>query len=160
MQDKRKSKEISLVVNGNNVKADSKAHTSLLNFLRNELQLTGCKQGCSTGHCGACNVLINGRLEQACQVSLSAAERRSVETIEAIVQSPPGQQITSALIQHDAAQCGYCLPGIVVAACAEMLCQDSPDPQRALKRNLCRCGTNSRILVALTDAMANSDAST
>jgi len=96
---------------------------------------------------------------QSCQLSVAAADKSKVETIENIVQTPLGNQIATALMRHDAAQCGYCLPGIVVSAYAEILTATRPDPVNALQRNLCRCGTHSRILTALKEVMATQDSS-
>lgn len=154
MSSNPKSAEIKLLVNGSNVHPVRTSHTNLLAFLRSELKLTGTKTGCATGNCGACTVLIDDNAMQSCQVSLTAADNSNVQTIESIVQTPLGKQIVAALARYDAAQCGYCLPGIVVAAYAEMQSVDTPDPVHALDRNLCRCGTHSRILTALREVMA------
>lgn len=153
MSDRQNSKDVFITVNGTKVCVDPKTHTNLLAFLRNELQLTGSKHGCATGNCGSCTVIIDGLAMQSCQASLASVDQSTVETIENIVHSSLGKRITDALTKHDAAQCGYCLPGIVVAACAEVLTAETPDPVHALQRNLCRCGTNSRILNALKDVM-------
>jgi len=149
----QKSKVISFVINGNAIRADANNHSSLLAFLRSELHLTGSKQGCATGNCGACNVLVDGIATQSCQVSLTSVEQVNIDTIENIVQTPLGRRIANALTQQDAAQCGYCLPGIVVAAYSEILNAEAPNPVNALERNLCRCGTHSRILSTLKDIM-------
>jgi len=149
-----KSSEISLVINGNEVWVNPQNHSSLLAFLRSELTLNGTKQGCATGNCGACSVLIDGVAMQACQVSLRSIENSTVETIENIALTPVGKQITNEMTRCDAAQCGYCLPGIVVAAYAEVLNATEPDPVHALQHNLCRCGTHSRILNALHNIMS------
>lgn len=155
----KQNAEIALMVNGTQVRTDPTRHSNLLGFIRNEMQLTGTKAGCASGNCGACTVLIDDNAMQSCQVSLTAVEKSHVETIENIVQTPLGNQIANALIGHDAAQCGYCLPGIVVAAYAELLTSATPDPVHALQRNLCRCGTHSRILTALKEVMAAQDPS-
>lgn len=153
MKTDQESAKISLVVNGKEFCVDPKAHSSLLVFLRNELRLTGTKQGCSTGNCGACSVLIDGIAEQSCQFGLVAAAGTQVQTVESIVQTHLGSKIAKALTHHDAAQCGYCLPGIVVTAYGGFWGVENPDPVDALQRNLCRCGTQIRILAALRDVI-------
>ena len=159
MNDKQKTAEATLTVNGSLVHTDATSHSNLLGFLRTELRLTGTKTGCESGNCGACTVLVDGTAMQSCQLSVAAADKSKVETIENIVQTPLGNQIATALMRHDAAQCGYCLPGIVVSAYAEILTATRPDPVNALQRNLCRCGTHSRILTALKEVMATQDSS-
>jgi len=157
VNDKPKPNEVSVAINGSRVVVDPESHSSLLSYLRTQMQLTGSRQGCATGLCGACNVLIDGVTMQSCQVGLTSLAQSNVETIESIVQKPLGKRITKALMQTEASQCGYCLPGIVVAAYSEILTADSPDPVHALQRNLCRCGTHSRILNALKDVIATND---
>ncbi len=149
MSNQQKSPCIPIIVDGSDVSVDAKSHQSLLAYLRNELLITGCKQGCATGNCGACTVLVDGTATQACQVSIASLENNKVETVESIVQTALGKQITEALIERDAAQCGYCLPGIVMAAYDELSNAKTPDPKHALQHNLCRCGSHSRILSAL-----------
>lgn len=151
------SKAVTLTVNGTSLQADPKSHSSLLTFLRNELKLTGSKSGCGAGNCGACSVLVDSIAVQSCQPGLSAIADSNIQTIESIIQTPLGKQITAALTRYDAAQCGYCLPGIVVAAFAEIQNAESPEPVRALQRNLCRCGTHTRILKALQEVIAAAD---
>jgi aerobic-type carbon monoxide dehydrogenase small subunit (CoxS/CutS family) len=143
--------EVTLHVNGSKIRANPTENLNLLGLLRHELKLTGTKPGCASGHCGACTVLVDGNAMQACQLNLAALENNHVETIEHIVQTPLGQDIVAVLMRYSAAQCGYCLPGIVVSAYAEMHLAEKPDPVRALERNLCRCGTHSRILTALQE---------
>lgn len=151
--EKQSDTQSTLLVNGSNVRVGENLQSTLLSFLRNELQLTGTKSGCANGNCGACTVLIDNIAIQSCQVSVAAVMESNVQTIEHIIQTPLGNRIATALIQHDAAQCGYCLPGIVVAAYTEQLTAETPDPVRALQSNLCRCGTHARILRALNEAM-------
>ncbi len=146
------------VVNDRRVLVESDTKSTLLTYLRNSLRLTGTKAGCATGNCGACTVLIDGAAVQSCQISLHALDKNNVQTIEHIVKTPLGNRIATALTQHDAAQCGYCLPGIVVSTYAAMLSTESPDPMQALQRNLCRCGSHSRILSALEEVMQATDA--
>jgi len=159
MIDPTDSKKICIFVNGKSTEANPKMHSSLLAFLRTELQMTGSKAGCATGNCGACNVLLDGHVRQSCQVSLTSIENSTVETIESIVQTSLAKRITNTLIKNDAAQCGYCLPGIVIATYSEMLTAETPDAVHALQGNLCRCGTNYRILNALKEVMKTGDCS-
>ena len=151
MNEQLESKTVSLSVNGQVHTVVPKKHSSLLAYLRNELQLTGTKQGCETGNCGACTVLVNEYAEQSCQLSLAAAEGLDIKTLDGIIETPLGKQITDTLIHYDAAQCGYCLPGIVIATYDEVSNADKPDALNALQRNLCRCGTHTRILKALRE---------
>lgn len=153
MKTDNESAKITLVVNENEFCVDPKAHSSLLGFLRNELRLTGTKQGCSMGNCGACSVLIDGVAVQSCQIGLVAAAGTQVKTVESIVQTRLGSKIANTLTHHDAAQCGYCLPGIVVAAYGGFLDVEKPNPVDILQRNICRCGTQFRILAALRDVI-------
>lgn len=149
---------VSLFVNGQEQSVDPKTHLSLLAYLRNDLRLTGTKQGCETGNCGACSVLVDDKTVQSCQLSLNAVAGRDVRTIDGIIKTSLGGQITNTLTHYDAAQCGYCLPGIVIAAYAELLHSDSPDAVSALQRNLCRCGTHTRILKALREVIKTQEA--
>lgn len=157
MSNDQTSMDITLDVNGGPRHVNPKSHSSLLGYLRTELRLTGTKQGCAMGNCGACTVLIDDTATQACQVTLSSVAGSEVKTVEDIVQSTLGKQITETLTRYDAAQCGYCLPGIVVAAYAEILNTKKPNAIDALQRNLCRCGTHARILNALQEVISKQD---
>jgi nicotinate dehydrogenase subunit A len=142
---------LTLTINGTAFEAKARPGLSLLGYVRTQLGLTGAKSGCGTGDCGACTMLVNGTAMQACQLSLSAVDGAEVRTIEAIITEEPGASVAAALIREGAAQCGYCLPGIVAAASAA-LARDGAhtDLSKALEGNLCRCGTHHRILSALT----------
>lgn len=144
---------LQITVNGRVHDVQPRPGQTLLSFLRTGLGLTGTKQGCESGSCGACTVVLDGVAVQSCQLSLRAAEGAEVETIEGLTETPDGAAVTQALIAAQAAQCGYCLPGIVANAVAEVR-QSGPqaDMRRALARNLCRCGTQHRILTALDRA--------
>ncbi|WP_224816089.1 (2Fe-2S)-binding protein [Hasllibacter sp. MH4015] len=139
-----KDKTIRLNVNGATREATPRDGLSLLLYLRGELGLTGAKQGCGSGDCGACTVLVDGTATKSCITTLAAVEGADIQTIEALSATPRGAVLTRALIAEGAAQCGYCLPGIVAAA----LGSDAPDAT-TLDRNICRCGTHHRILAAL-----------
>lgn len=151
------AQQITLSINGNAIVIDAREHHNLGAFLRNEMSLTGTKAGCANGDCGACNVLLDGAVSQSCQISLTAAAQCNVQTIESIVRSELGKKITDTLIKHDAAQCGYCLPGIVVAAYALLLEKNTSELEAGLQNNLCRCGSHRRILNALQEVAAVKD---
>lgn len=159
MNTDEKSMNINLVVNGKSYQVNPKTHSSLQAYLRTELRLAGTKQGCAMGDCGACTVLIDNSAAQSCQINLSTVAGSEINTVEDIVQTPLGNQITTALTRYEAAQCGYCLPGIVVAAYAGLLNTEMPNAVDALQRNLCRCGTHSRILTALQEVINDRDTS-
>ena len=130
---------------------------TLLEVLRDELDLTGTKEGCATGDCGACSVIFDGRLTCACLVLAAEAEGRRVETVEGVAK--PGQlhPVQQKLLEHAGLQCGVCTPGIVVAAKA--LLERNPDPTEreirfGLAGNLCRCTGYDKIVRAVQDAAA------
>jgi carbon-monoxide dehydrogenase small subunit len=132
-------------------------HQTLLDALRNTVGLTGVKEGCATGDCGACSVMFDGRLTCACLVLAAEAEGRSIETVEGI--ASPGQlhPVQQKLLEHAGLQCGVCTPGIVVAAKA--LLEQNPDPTEreirfGLAGNLCRCTGYDKIVRAVQDAAA------
>jgi len=129
----------------------------LLAVLRNELHLTGTKYGCGEGQCGACTVLLDGSPVLSCQVPFSDALGRDVTTIEGLVREGTLSPVQRAFAELGAFQCGYCTPGMIVAATA--LLRSRPEPSRdeivsALDRNLCRCCGYRRILEAVERAAA------
>lgn len=141
-----------LFVNGKKVIADPDGKGSLLAFLRDTLHLMGTKNGCGTGHCGACTVIIDGKARRACQVRLAKMHGRRIETIEGL--SPDGQihPIQSAFIKTGAIQCDFCTPGMVMATKA--LLDQNPNPtvqeiKKALEHNLCRCTGYVKIIDAV-----------
>jgi len=149
MSNKDELKSITLVINAQEIRVKPTDNTNLMFFLRHRLRLSGTKEGCATGNCGACTVLVDNNAMQSCQLSLEAVAQQNITTIEHIISTPLGKQICESLSRYDAAQCGYCLPGIVVSAYAELTNATKPNVVSALERNLCRCGTHSRILNAL-----------
>ncbi len=150
-----------LTVNGQAREVRATAETPLLYALRNDLGLTGTRYGCGLSQCGACTVLIDGKAVQSCDIPVSAVVGKQITTIEAL---GPGRlndeqgalhPLQRAFISEQAAQCGYCASGILMAAKA--LLDVKPDPtdaeiREALERNLCRCGTHSRVLRAIKRA--------
>jgi carbon-monoxide dehydrogenase small subunit len=128
---------------------------SALEVLRDVLGLTGTKEGCNSGDCGACSVLLDGTLVCACLVLGAELEGRSLITIEGIAEGAKLHPIQQKLLQHNALQCGICIPGIVIAAMA--LLERNPDPcetevRFALAGNLCRCTGYDKIVRAVLDA--------
>lgn len=144
--------EIALTVNGRDVVVDLDPETPLLLVLRNELNLTGPRFGCGVGQCGACFVRLDGAVVPSCDTPLWAAEGHEVVTVEGLADGADLHPVQQALLDRQAAQCGYCISGIAVAAAA--LLDANPRPSRAdvveaLDRNLCRCGSQSRIIQAV-----------
>ena len=144
-----------LQVNGQARQIDADAETPLLYALRNDLGLIGTRYGCGIGQCGTCTVIIDGKAVQSCDVSVSAVVGNKITTIEALGTDAALHPLQRAFIAEQAAQCGYCASGILMAAKA--LLDVNPDPndgdiRAALDGNLCRCGTHGRILRAIKRA--------
>ena len=141
-----------LTVNGNSHRVEADPETPLLYVLRNDLKLKGARFGCGLGLCGACTVLVDGKPVQSCDLPLSAAVGKSITTVEGLARDGKLHPLQAAFIAEQAAQCGYCITGIIMAAKA--LLDANPRPadaeiRSALKGNLCRCGTHHRILRAI-----------
>ncbi len=152
---------VSFVVNGDPVEILCEPQTTLLDVLRDELQLTGTKEGCSTGDCGACSVTVDGRLVCSCLMLGVEANGRSVGTIEGLsTQNGSAEQLhplQQKFLEHHALQCGICTPGFLVASKA--LLDKNPDPTETevrywLAGNLCRCTGYDKIVRAVMDAAA------
>jgi len=147
--------KVHLNVNGQEHDLDVDARTPLVYVLRNDLGLKGPKLGCGLEQCGACMVLIDGKAEFSCSTPVAAFENRAITTIEGIGTQDCLHVLQRAFVTERAAQCGYCIPGMIVAAKA--LLDSDPDPgeaavREALNGNLCRCGTHARILKAVMRA--------
>jgi len=141
-----------LTVNGTPRALDAERSPTLLAALRDQLDLTGAKLVCDRGECGACTVLLDGDLVYACLTLTAACENAHVQTVEGLATGDALHPLQQAFITHDAAQCGFCTPGQLVAAAA--LLERTPNPgddeiQRAMSGNLCRCGTYPKILTAI-----------
>ena len=152
-----------LNVNGIERSITAEADTPLLYILRNDLQLKGTRFGCGLGQCGACNVLIDGRNVQSCDTPLWAAAGKHITTIEGLGTPERLHPLQQAFIDEQAAQCGYCASGIIMSAKA--LLDRNPNPgedeiRAALDRNLCRCGTHTRIVCAIQRAARSMAAGT
>lgn len=145
--------KINFTLNGQWTEVEAPADTPLLILLRDFLGLTGTKMGCGIGECGACSVLLDGRLVNSCLVLAAQADGRSVVTIEGVCQ-PDGSpsDLQQAFIQYGAVQCGFCTPGMVLAG--EALLANNPQPSRyeireAIAGNLCRCTGYQQIVDAI-----------
>ncbi len=148
-------------VNGGDVELRGHPMTRLLDALRRELHLTGTKEGCGEGECGACSVLIDGRLVNSCLVPLLHAEGTAITTIEGVADGDRLHAVQDAFIASGAAQCGICTPGMVLAA-VDLLAR-TPHPTEAdvragLSGNLCRCTGYIRIFAAVIAACARTPA--
>ena len=147
---------LSLHVNGENRTVELRdPDEPLLYVLRNALRLTGAKYGCGLGQCGACTVLVDGEAVRACQIPASKAAGKTVLTIEGLGAPDNPHPLQAAFVAEQAAQCGYCVAGMVMAGAAALA--NKPDLTRedakaALAGNLCRCGTHERILRAMVRA--------
>lgn len=149
--------QITTRLNGDEVEFLCRPHQTLLEVLRDELLLTGTKEGCGTGDCGACSVMLDGRLVCSCLTLAAEVEGRSVETIEGVAGPEGLHPVQQKLLEHAGLQCGVCTPGIVVAAKA--LLEREPDPSERQVRfwlagNLCRCTGYDKIIRAVLDAAA------
>ena len=127
----------------------------LLWVLRSDLELTGTKYGCGKGLCGACTVLINQEAVRSCQVSVKDLRGKEVITIEGLAQNGRLHPLQKAFMEHDAFQCGFCTPGMILSACS--LLREKPRPTeaeiiQAMSDNLCRCGAHQRIVQAIQTA--------
>lgn len=143
---------IALTVNGNAVEADVPADLLLLDFLRENLGLTGTKRGCGEGDCGACTVLLNGQPVTSCMMLAAQAQGREVLTVEGLSQGGKLHPIQEAFLDAGAVQCGFCTPGMLLAAKA--LLDTNPNPTRAeilaqVAGNLCRCTGYAKIVDAV-----------
>ncbi|WP_022661544.1 (2Fe-2S)-binding protein [Paucidesulfovibrio longus] len=144
-------------LNGQSTELDVRGDERAVDLLRERLGLTGTKEGCGTGECGACAVLLDGRARLSCLTLAAQLDGRSLTTIEGLGTAKAPHALQAAFAEHGAVQCGFCSPGMIVAA-ADLL-ERSPDPSReeireALSGNLCRCTGYGRILTAVERAAA------
>ena len=152
------SRILNCIVNGEKISRVIKDDELLLTFLREDLGLTGTKEGCGEGDCGACTVLVDGVSVNSCLYLAALAEGKSITTIEGIAKDGELSEIQSAFIRHGAIQCGFCSPGMIVSA--EYLLSQNPDPtpeeiRRGLSGNLCRCTGYQQMVDAITEVAQN-----
>ena len=148
---------VTTTINGDATEYLCEPEQTLLDVLRDELNLTGSKEGCSSGDCGACSVMVDGRLVCSCLVMGAEAEGRDVETIEGMADGEALHPLQQKFIDHAALQCGVCTPGILVAAKALLEQNDDPTETEVrywLAGNLCRCTGYDKIIRAVLDTAA------
>ncbi len=153
----RTKMHVSTFVNGEPIEYLCEPEQVLSDILRNTLELTGTKEGCTTGDCGACSVMLDGALVCSCLVLAVEAEGKSVETIEGVADGGRLHPIQQKMLEHAGLQCGICTPGVVIASKA--LLEKNPDPSEEevrfwLAGNLCRCTGYDKIIRAVLDAAA------
>jgi len=146
---------VEATLNGNAVEFLCETRQTLLQILRDELHLTGTKEGCATGDCGACSVTVDGRLMCSCLVLGAEVQGKSIETIEGMADGEKLHPLQRKFLEHAALQCGICTPGVLVAA--KSLLERNPDPSEEevrywLAGNLCRCTGYQKIVEAVLDA--------
>lgn len=143
---------ISLEVNGQQKQIESEPWTTLLDLLRDGLQLTGTKKGCDHGQCGACTVLVDGKRINSCLALAVTKDGARVTTIEGLADGDSLHPLQEAFIEHDALQCGYCTPGQICSAVgllAEGDAKSDDDIRELMSGNLCRCGAYPNIVAAV-----------
>jgi aerobic-type carbon monoxide dehydrogenase small subunit (CoxS/CutS family) len=147
--------QVSMRVNGVRRTLEVEAQTALLDALRGPLELTGTKECCAVGECGACTVMVDGRTVNSCLMLTVEADGCEITTVEGL--APPGElnAVQQAFLEHGAVQCGFCIPGMVMSA--QALLEDNPHPsveeiREGLSGNLCRCGGYNRMFKAVLAA--------
>jgi aerobic-type carbon monoxide dehydrogenase small subunit (CoxS/CutS family) len=146
-----------LNVNGAERRVEAPADEPLLYVLRDWLDLRGTKYGCGEGHCGACTVLVDGVAVRSCQTRASLVAGKRIRTIEDLSRTDRLHPVQRAFLDEEAFQCGYCTPGMIMAAVAllnERATPSRPDIVKGMQRNICRCGTYPRIIAAVERAAA------
>ena len=148
---------VTTTINGDACEFLCEPQQTLLDVLRNELQLTGTKEGCSTGDCGACSIMLDGRLVDSCLVLAVEAEGKRIDTIEGMAKGDALHPLQQKILEHNGVQCGICTPGMLISARA--LLEKNPDPTETevrfwLAGNLCRCTGYDKIIRAVLAAAA------
>ncbi|MGF6189266.1 (2Fe-2S)-binding protein [Serratia sp. 2723] len=143
---------IELKVNGIRVARDVEDNLRLIDFLREDLKLTGTKEGCSVGECGACTVIMDGKSVCSCLLLAAQCNGAEVTTVEALHQDPVGKKLQNAFVRHGGVQCGFCTPGVLMSTKALLDTNPSPSDdelKEALEGNLCRCTGYQPIITSI-----------
>ena len=148
-------KNIKFKLNGKSVNIPVDSDRMLLWVLRTDFGLTGTKYGCGEGYCGACTVLLDNEAVRSCQISMSEVQGKEVTTIEGLAKDGKLHPIQEAFVEHDALQCGFCTPGMIISA--HSFLHENPNPSysdilEGMDNNLCRCGAHKRIVQAIQTA--------
>ena len=148
---------IKVTVNGAAYEAVADVRRSLLGFLRDDLGLTGTKEACAEGECGACSVILDGRLVCSCLIFAVEANGKTITTVEGLARNGEPHPLQRAFVNHGAVQCGFCIPGMIISA--KNLLDRNPRPteaeiRHAISGNLCRCTGYQKIVQAIQDAAA------
>lgn len=153
------SETITLTINGTKHQLKVEVWTTLLDLLREKLQLTGTKKGCDQGQCGACTILLNGKRINSCLSLAVMHDGAEITTIEGIASNEVLHPVQQAFIDHDAFQCGYCTPGQICSAIgliSEGKANSLDDIRDLMSGNVCRCGAYSNIVKVVREALENS----
>jgi len=144
-----------LLINGRSTRVEAQPGDSLLSVLRDDVGLTGTKYGCGEGQCGACTVLIDEQAVRSCVTRVAAVAGKRITTIEGLERNGRLHPVQESFIREGAMQCGYCTTGMIMSAVGLLRQHPNPTPEqivRAMDRNVCRCGTYSRIVAAIRGA--------
>ena len=142
-------------LNGQEIRIETAADRRVVDLLREDLGLTGAKEGCGTGECGACSILVDGQSRLACLMLAAQLSGTRATTIEGLAATPEGQRIQQAFVEEGAVQCGYCIPGMEIAAAALLATETLPSREsirEGLSGNLCRCTGYVKIVDAVERA--------
>ena len=134
--------DVAVTVNGTAYERDVEARKLLIHFLRDDLDLTGSHIGCDTGNCGACSIILDGKLVKSCMLLAVQADGSEIETVEGLADGDRLTELQQAFTEHHALQCGYCTPGMLMSATALLRENASPSDEeirKALQGNICRC---------------------
>jgi carbon-monoxide dehydrogenase small subunit len=149
------AKTIRFDLNGQPTTLQVDEERMLLWVLRTDFGLTGTKCGCGEGFCGSCTVLVNGEAARSCQLPMAEVAGKEVLTIEGLAKGGALHPVQAAFVEHDALQCGFCTPGMILSACSLLLSNSEPTRQDVIEHmedNLCRCGAHTRIVEAIQSA--------
>lgn len=145
---------VTVTINGETYERDTKEYATLLEFLRNDTGLTGTKEGCAAGECGACTVIFNGKAVNACMVLAAEIDGARIETIEGEATEGTLSDLQNAFVQHQSIQCGFCTPGMVMSIRDLLRVNDKPSVDEIKERiegNFCRCTGYQQIIEAVLD---------
>jgi aerobic carbon-monoxide dehydrogenase small subunit len=155
VSERGRSHPVTLTVNGESVSRIAEARQLLVHFLRDELGLTGTHIGCDTGNCGACTIVVDGRLVKSCMMVAPQADGTTIETVEGLARDGELGVLQKSFNEHHALQCGYCTPGMLMSATYLLRHNGAPTEQevrRAIRGNVCRCTGYVNIVKAIRSA--------